>query len=105
MEPMTNPIYLIPLALVVAACGPPRHAKHERPKHQQGAHGPKGKRPPPPPPEAIEACEKRSAGEACSFGEGDRATEGTCEAPPHDGALACRPAGPPPHGARAHHPS
>ncbi len=65
-------------------------------------------RPPPhkPPQEAFDACASAKAGDACSFslpprdGNGSAHTvSGTCDTPPEQTALACKPAhlhGPPP---------
>ncbi|MCK9460062.1 MAG: hypothetical protein M0R80_10520 [Proteobacteria bacterium] len=56
--------------------------------------GPGGGRPPE---EALAACDGKKTGDACSMKIGDRATEGTCSAPPEGaegGRLSCRPVAP-----------
>jgi hypothetical protein len=51
-----------------------------------------------PPQEAIDACTKKKADDACSFTFRDHAITGTCKAPPDNASqLACRPDHPPPH--------
>ncbi|APR83396.1 Hypothetical protein A7982_08745 [Minicystis rosea] len=52
--------------------------------------------PPPPPPEAFTACDGKARGDTCSVQFHDTAVQGTCDAPPDAGKLACRPNGPPP---------
>ena len=54
-------------------------------------------RPPPrqPPREAFAACASAKRGDACTVALGDRSIDGTCEAFPDTGALACRPLHPP----------
>jgi hypothetical protein len=52
-----------------------------------------GERPHGPPPQAIEACNNKASGAACSFvGREDKTRTGTCFAPPGGNhPLACRP--------------
>jgi hypothetical protein len=59
-----------------------------------------------PPPEAIAACAKLNAGDACTVRfDDDHIMDGTCRtAPDGSGPLACAPNGPPPHGACEHGP-
>lgn len=46
-----------------------------------------------PPPEALDACQGKASGAACSFtGRRDETVSGTCFAPQSDLPLACRPA-------------
>jgi hypothetical protein len=55
--------------------------------------------PPPPPREAVEACAKLDAGDACSFESPHGTVEGECFLPedaPDDAPLACKPDAPPP---------
>jgi hypothetical protein len=66
---------LVALAGTAGADGPPRHG---------------------PPPEAFTACENKASGDACSVQLPDRTVSGTCDAPPGESRLACRPSGPPP---------
>jgi hypothetical protein len=61
------------------------------------ADGPPG--PPPghkPPPEAFTACAGKASGDACSVHIHDHDVSGTCDAPPGETELACRPDRPPP---------
>lgn len=51
--------------------------------------------PPGRPPGALEACTGKAAGDACSVSHGDHTMTGICAQGP-DGALGCRPDGPPP---------
>ena len=52
--------------------------------------------PPGPPPEAIAACSRATAGDACTVTHGDHTLTGTCEPGPDGGpTLACHPARPP----------
>lgn len=58
-----------------------------------------------PPQEAIDACASAKSGDACTFtlpardGSGSAHTiNGTCETPPEQTTLACKPDHPPPHG-------
>jgi hypothetical protein len=61
-----------------------------------------------PPPEAVEACDGKVGGEACTFtGRRGEAVEGQCFTPDEERPLACRPErpldgppGPPPEGER-----
>ncbi len=54
-----------------------------------------------PPPEAIQACEGKSADDACSFtGRNDETIDGVCFAPPGVDELACAPEGGPPQRGR-----
>lgn len=51
-----------------------------------------------PPPEAFDACNGKSAGDACTVKHGDRESNGSCTSPPpgsEDSRLSCRPAAPP----------
>lgn len=52
--------------------------------------------PHPPPQEAIDACAKAKAGDACSFTHHDHDITGTCAAIPDATTLVCRPDHPPP---------
>lgn len=62
-----------------------------------GAAWANDRRPPgPPPPEAIEACQDKAKGDACSFDGRRGAVEGTCQLPPQSESLACKPEGHPP---------
>jgi hypothetical protein len=54
--------------------------------------------PPAPPPEAVAACAGKAAADACTVTLGDHAEQGTCATFDGAGALACRPAHPPPGG-------
>src|ERR1700733_12562817 len=49
-----------------------------------------------PPKEAIDACASAKAGDTCSFTAHGHAITGTCEEPPNETTLACRPDHPPP---------
>jgi hypothetical protein len=50
-----------------------------------------------PPREAIEACEGRAAGDACTVKLPDRTIDGVCRnGPDGNGPLACAPSAPPP---------
>jgi hypothetical protein len=59
-----------------------------------------GANPPPPhhlpPPEAFAACDGKAKGDACSVQIHDHTIDGTCDAPPGESKLACRPNHPPP---------
>ncbi|MFT3773352.1 MAG: hypothetical protein QM820_48855 [Minicystis sp.] len=59
-----------------------------RPNHPPPPHGP--------PPEAFTACDGKAKGDACSVQIHDHTLQGTCDAPPNESRLACRPNGPPP---------
>ncbi len=55
-----------------------------------------GAHPPSPPPEAFTACDGKASGDACSVQIHDHTIAGTCDTPPGESRLACRPNGPPP---------
>lgn len=91
---MSRFTFLIPLVAFVAV------ASADRPPH----------RPHKPPQEAIDACASAASGAACSFtlpardGSGSGVTiTGTCDTPPDQTVLACKPDHPPPHDGE-HHP-
>jgi len=75
-------------------------AKSSQQGGAQGGGQQGGQRPPRPPREAVEACEGKASGAACSFvGRENQSLAGTCFAPPVKGdsdkgppPLACRPA-------------
>jgi hypothetical protein len=48
-----------------------------------------------PPQEAFDACANAKRGDACTITHRDRTITGTCDAPPDETALACRPDHPP----------
>jgi hypothetical protein len=54
--------------------------------------------PPGPPAEAFSACEGKASGDACTVQLRDRAVSGTCDTPPGESRLACRPNDMPPPG-------
>jgi hypothetical protein len=60
--------------------------------------GPPGLGGPPgaPPPEAFEACSGHAAKDACTVKLADKEIKGTCDAPPTETRLVCRPEGAPP---------
>ncbi|NUP04531.1 MAG: hypothetical protein HOW73_00535 [Polyangiaceae bacterium] len=100
---MNRAVALLTLSLVVAGCDP------SEPRHPDGPPGgplggPRdgGREGPPrrraPPKEAVEACADLDDGETCSFRDGEHEIQGTCDAPPDEETLACRPNGPPPGG-------
>jgi hypothetical protein len=70
------------IATALAAVVPLAAADAEHPRH--------------PPKAAIDACVNAKAGDACSFTARGHAIDGTCESPPGETALACRPDHPPP---------
>jgi hypothetical protein len=63
-----------------------------------------------PPQEAIDACTNAKSGDSCTFtmpardgsGSGHTIT-GTCDTPPEQTTLACKPDHPPPHGDHGDH--